>query len=236
MELFEHLWQRATTVQPVPDPWIVGALGLCALATIIWAWPLARMLVTITHEAGHAVVSVLAGRRLSGIRLHSDTSGLTVSRGRASGLGMVATLFAGYPAPGVVGLGAAFLLAAGYSVGLLWAWTALLAVMLLFIRNLYGLLTILIVGGAVGAASWYLDPVHQSWLAYLLTWFLLLAAIRPVVELARSGGTSSDSAQLARLTRLPAAGWTALFAVVCAGCLLLGVTVLAPGVLRLLPQ
>lgn len=236
MELLAELWQRAITVQPAPQPWIVAALGLGALAAVLFAWPLTRMLVTIIHEAGHAIVAVLAGRRLTGIRLHSDTSGLTVSRGRASGFGMVATLSAGYPAPALVGLGAAYLLASGYSVGLLWAWVMLLAVMLLFMRNLYGLLTVLTVGGAVGAASWYLEPVYQSWLAYLLTWILLLAAIRPVVELARSRGTSSDSAQLARLTRLPAICWTALFSVVCIGCLALGVLVLAPGVLGTLQQ
>ena len=43
------------------------------------------------HEAGHALTAVLTGRRLTGIRLHSDTSGLTLSTGRPSGPGMVAT-------------------------------------------------------------------------------------------------------------------------------------------------
>jgi Peptidase M50B-like len=54
-------------------------------------WQLARNAITIAHEGGHALVSVLTGRRLEGIRLHSDTSGETVSRGRGSGPGMVLT-------------------------------------------------------------------------------------------------------------------------------------------------
>ncbi|MDO3398399.1 M50 family metallopeptidase, partial [Nocardioides sp. SOB44] len=62
---------------------------------------------------GPAVVGVLVGRRLLGIRLHSDTSGVTLSRGRPRGPGMVAMLAAGYLAPAVVGLGAALLLADG---------------------------------------------------------------------------------------------------------------------------
>ena len=37
--------------------------------------------VTIAHEGGHAVAALLTGRRLRGIRLHSDTSGLTLSAG-----------------------------------------------------------------------------------------------------------------------------------------------------------
>ena len=48
----------------------------------------------------------------------------------------------------------------------------------------------------------------QSAFAYLATWFLLLAAPRPVLELQalrwRQGARDSDADQLARLTRLPA--------------------------------
>src|SRR3712207_6392023 len=101
-------------------------------------WRFARLLVTITHEGGHAVVAMLAGRRLRGIRLHSDTSGLTVSQGRAHGPGMVAMLAAGYLGPALVGLGAALMLAAGRSLGLLWLLLAVLVLMLLQIRNAYG--------------------------------------------------------------------------------------------------
>ena len=43
------------------------------------------------------------------MRLHTDTSGVTLSRGRPSGPGMVATAFAGYVAPCLLGLGIAAL-------------------------------------------------------------------------------------------------------------------------------
>ena len=43
------------------------------------------------------------GRKLHGIRLHSDTSGLTLSAGRPTGPGMILTLLAGYVAPPLVG-------------------------------------------------------------------------------------------------------------------------------------
>lgn len=116
------LWDRATTTQP-PLTWPVAlVLGLLALA-LTWSpvgYRLVRHLVTLVHEAGHALVAALAGRRLTGIRLHSDTSGVTVSRGRPHGPGMVATVLAGYPAPALVGLGGALVLGAGYAAGLLW--------------------------------------------------------------------------------------------------------------------
>ena len=67
---------------------LTAALALGLVLSRV-AWPYTRMLVTITHEGGHAVAALLAGRRLQGIRLHSDTSGLTVSSGRPSGPGTV---------------------------------------------------------------------------------------------------------------------------------------------------
>ncbi|MDX6371297.1 MAG: hypothetical protein QOD98_285, partial [Nocardioidaceae bacterium] len=116
------IWDRATSTQPVPDVAFVLATGFVALALVLVpaSWPRVRLGVTVVHEAGHALVAVLVGRRLRSIRLHSDTSGLTVSRGKPRGPGMVAMLAAGYLAPAVLGLVAALLLADGRSVGLLW--------------------------------------------------------------------------------------------------------------------
>lgn len=229
--MLTDIWERITTPQPVPSPTVVALLGALALALVMLVWPSVRMLVTIVHESGHAAVAALTGRRLSGIRLHSDTSGLTVSRGRPKGPGMVATLLAGYLAPGIVGLGAALVLAAGYSVGLLWAWAVLLAIMLLFIRNLYGVLVMLVVLAGIAAASWYLQPVHQSWLAYLLTWLLLLSAPRPTLELARRPSRDSDAGQVARLTRTPMALWHLFFLAATLACLIGGLAVLVPNVI-----
>ncbi|GAB3696831.1 M50 family metallopeptidase [Mariniluteicoccus flavus] len=221
---------RVTETQPPPEGQVVALLGLVALGLVVLAWPATRMLVTIAHEAGHALVATLTGRRLTGIRLHTDTSGLTVSRGPARGPGMVATLAAGYVTPGLFGLASAWVLGLGYAVAMLWLLTLLFAAMLLKIRNFYGLLVMATVAVGVGAASWYLAPVHQSWLAHLICWVWLLAAPRPVLELARQGSRTSDSAQLARLTGVPAGLWTALFGVVTLGCLVGGVALLVPGV------
>lgn len=204
-----------------------------ALALVIIAWPMTRMVVTVAHEAGHAGVALLTGRKLTGIRLHSDTSGLTVSRGRPRGAGMVATLLAGYLAPGVLGIGAALLLASGRAALLIPAVVVALAAMLVMIRNLFGLL-VLVIGLAVAAAAiWYLEPLHQSWLAYVITWTLLLAAPRPVLEMARQNSRTSDAAQLARITRVPAGVWTVVLLLGTVVCLVGGLGVLAPGVLRL---
>lgn len=208
--------------------WVL-AVGTAALV-LTWSplgYRLVRHLATLLHEAGHAIVGVLVGRKLRGIRLHSDTSGLTVSRGKPTGPGMVATLLAGYPAPAVVGLAGAWLVSAGYAAGMLWALVLLCALMLVFIRNFYGLWVILVTGVGVAVLSSTASAEILSITAYLMVWSLLLVAPRAVVELQRSrrrqrSSTSSDADQLARLTRIPAGFWIAVFWLICAGCLVLG--------------
>jgi hypothetical protein len=182
--------------------------------------------VTIAHEGAHGLAALATGRRLSGIRLHSDTSGLTVSAGRPRGPGMVVTGAAGYVGPGLFGLGAAALFAAGHAVGLLWALLLLLALLLVQIRNWYGLWSVLVTGGVVLAATWLLPAPAQTAFAAVATWFLLLAAPRTVVELQRArrrrAAPDSDADQLARLTRLPALLWVGFFLLVDLGALILG--------------
>jgi peptidase M50B-like protein len=158
---------------------------------------------------------VLVGRRLSGIRLHSDTSGLTLTRGRPTGPGMVLTLLAGYLTASVLGLGGAWLLASGRITLLLWASLVLLFAMLLMIRNLYGLLAVLVAGGAIFAVSWYTEPEVQAAFAYAFVWFLLIGGVRPVGELqslrARRRARDSDADQLARITWVPGLVWVGVF-------------------------
>lgn len=227
-----EVWDRAVGSQPPPERPVVLAMALGA-AVLVMApglWPVARGVVTIAHEGAHAVAAVLSGRRLSGIRLHSDTSGLTLSRGRPRGPGMFVTAIAGYLGPAALGLTFAALLDHDHAVGVLWLALVLLAVMLLFIRNLYGLWSVLVVGCGVFAVSWWASPAAQSSFAYLLTWFLLGAAPRTVVELQgsrrRSRERNSDADVLARLTGVPALLWVAFYLVTTLGALALGTRLL----------
>lgn len=231
--MLADLWDRASATQP-PLPWEVSLLlGLVALL-VTWSplgHRLVRHLVTLVHEAGHAAVAALVGRRLSGIRLHSDTSGVTVSRGRPRGPGMVATLLAGYPAPGLVGLAGAFLLGAGYAAAVLWALVLTCALVLLLVRNLYGLWVVLVLGVGVALLSWTASAAVLSGTAYLVVWALLLAAPRAVADLHRErhrGRGGSDAHQLRGLTGLPAAVWTAVFWLVTVGALVVGARELVP--------
>jgi hypothetical protein len=225
-------WHDALAAQAVPPQVLVLATAAVALIAVLIraVWRLTRNVITIAHEGGHAVAAVLAGRKVQSIRLHSDTSGLTVSKGRPTGLGMVVTLVAGYLSPALLGLGGAALLAANRITITLWASLVLLLAVLLMVRNIFGVLTVLITGGAVVAVSWYGSSTVQAGFAYVGVWFLLFGSVRPVFEVARErrkrGAVPSDVQQLAVLTHVPAFLWLTFFMLVTVGALVASLLVL----------
>lgn len=227
-----EVWEDVFTTQPAPPDWLVIAAGVVALGVVLASgpWRVARNVVTIAHEGGHAVVALVTGRQLTGIRLHSDTSGVTVSRGRPDGIGMILTVAAGYIAPSLVGLIGIVLLLDDRITMLLWMSILVLASMLLLIRNVYGVVSLVGTGALVFLVSWFTPAEVQAAFAYLFTWFMLLAGVRPVLELqsqrVRQPSPHSDADQLARLTGVPGTAWVFLFGTVNVLVLALGVWLL----------
>jgi hypothetical protein len=232
------LWHNVLNTQPDPPHLLVIVTGVAALLVITprQLWALTRNAVTIAHEGGHALIGVLCGRRLRGIRLHSDTSGLTVSSGKPYGLGMVLSLFAGYVTPSLLGLAGAGLLGLGRITLLLWVSLVLLLAVLVMIRNVYGALAVLVVGAVVFLVSWFASPAAQAAFAFAGVWFLLLGGVRPIGELqrlrSRGRAPDSDADQLARLTRVPGLFWVGLFGLVNLASLALGGYLLIQPLLR----
>ena len=228
------LWHKAVAIQAAPPSWVVLLTAAIAAVAVLgtWSWLLTRNVITFAHEGGHALAAVLTGRRLAGIRLHTDTSGVTLTVGRPSGPGMVATAAAGYLAPALLGLGGAAMLAAGHAAALLWVTLALLALLMLQIRNFYGLVAVVGSGIAVFAVVWGATPYLQEGFAYLLTWFLLLGSPRPVFELQarrrRGYAADSDADQLAQLTGVPGLVWVGVFGGVTLAVLVVGARWLIP--------
>jgi hypothetical protein len=214
---------RVAQTQPEPPREVVLATAAAALVVVLSrrTWPLARTVITIAHEGGHATAAVLARRRLRGIRLHSDTSGVTLSHGRPSGPGMVFTAAAGYVAPSLAGAAYAALLWVDHITAALWLGIAALLVMLVFIRNVYGVVAVVGTGAIVAGVALFTEPQVQAAFAYAFAWFLLLGGVRPVFELQRLRrlrmAPDSDADQLARLTRVPGLLWVGWFAVVALG-------------------
>jgi len=227
------LWDKLFGAQPDPPGLLVLITALIALAVVASrpVWRVARNAITIAHEGGHALVALLTGRKLRGIRLEFDTSGLTLSAGRPTGPGMIFTLLAGYIAPSLVGLAGAWILGGNRITLLLWLAVVLLLLMLINIRNLFGVISVVITGAIVFAVSWYASPQVQAAFAYVGVWFLLLGGVRPVGELqrlrARGRMPESDADQLGYLTHVPAFVWVMVFYLVNVAALAVGAFMLA---------
>lgn len=214
-QLLSDVLDRAQAlVADRPGVLLAAVLALLAVGwSVSWRWT--RTVVTIAHEGGHALTAVLAGRGLTGIRLHPDTSGLTVSTGARRGPGLVFTFLGGYPAPSLLGVGGALLVAGDLAELMLWIALGLLAATLIHVRNLYGVLAVLATGAAIGAVAAWGSERLQDGFAAALCWFLLFGGLRAVRELqhgrrwGRRGGTDAD--MLAELTRVPGGMWAALF-------------------------
>jgi Peptidase M50B-like len=200
----------------------VAGLGLAlALAGLVpgRAWRVGRLAVTAMHEAGHAVVAVLAGRKVSAVHLRPDASGVTVHRGTLGRGGRLVTAAAGYPAPGVVGVAGAWLVAGGHARWWLGALGGLGAIMaVLWVRNWFGLALMVALVAGIG---WLLasgTAGTETLVGAAVAWYLVLGGLRATLELF-GDRNSSDATDLARIARphLPAVVFKTAFAAVAAG-------------------
>jgi hypothetical protein len=172
-------------------------------------------------------VAVVAGRGLTGIRLHADTSGLTVSTGARRGPGLVFTFLGGYPAPSLLGVGGALLVASDQAALMLWIAIALLVATLVHVRNAYGVFSVLATGAVVGAVAWWGQPRLQDGFAAALCFFLLFGGLRAVHELQRSRRRgASDADMLGSLTWVPRGMWVLLFWLLAAGAVIVAAGIL----------
>ncbi|CAJ64157.1 conserved hypothetical protein; putative integral membrane protein; putative N-(5-amino-5-carboxypentanoyl)-L-cysteinyl-D-valine synthase [Frankia alni ACN14a] len=204
---------------------VTGLLAL--LAVLVSSVP--EHLDTAVHEGGHALAAFLSGRRVGGVWVESDGSGLTYSFGRRRGIGLFATRAAGYVFPSLIGVCSARLLAAGKVTAVLILAVAALAALLLVMRNRFGELVVVSVGASLILAGRYAPGWVQLWYAYLLTWVLLFSGPRSVLVLHRArrrGAVGSDADKLAESTHLPALFWVLAFGAVSLWCALKGAALL----------
>ena len=225
---FDDLDARLATVDPATyttadlTVWAL-ALVVAVLALTAPAWRRTSVVVTVAHELGHALGGVFAGRKLTALRVRLDASGVTHTRGKASGFGMVVCAWAGYPAPAIAGVLAVLVAVKGWAAPGLFGLAVLFAVCLLWARSVFTVL-VLVSCVAVSAGLWWLaPPVVQSGAAVGVGTFLVLGGLRSVVDTwrgrhwHRSRG-ESDAVALETLTRVPAAVWLASFWLATAAC------------------
>lgn len=216
-------------------PVLVVLVAALVAVSVGPTWGVLRLGVTLVHELGHALVGVLSGRRFTGFVLRGDMSGHAVTVGPARGPGRVATTWAGYPAPALVGALLVVLAVRGWSGPVLTAVLVLLVAALLRVRSALTAAVVLAVLAGAGALWWAADGTLQAQVVVAAGVVLLVGAWRhlgAVVGAPRAG--TSDPEVLSRLTRVPTALWTLTFVLTCAAASwAAGTTVLqAAGILR----
>jgi hypothetical protein len=216
---------------PSPEAVTLIVAAVAVLTAVPGIWRVARQASTIVHEMGHVLAAWVTGRRVSGIKLHSDTSGVTVSRGRPQGPGLLLTFLAGYPAPGILALGLIWLATSGHSGAALTVYQAVLLLALMLSRNFVGIVSCLLAALGTGLIWWHNDPEIVGYTVVALGVFYALSGVRGTLDLCRvhlsrrsrspSAVSATDATQAARAWRMlpiPAALWLMMFLAVSLGC------------------
>lgn len=222
MDLLAELWRRLSQSTPVPTLQEFAVAAAVAVVLLLLTWRIARLIVTLCHETGHATAAVFTGRRVKGMKIHGNGAGVTLSQGRPVGPGMVLTIFSGYPAASVFGLIAISLIVGERAFLLAGLATAASAVALLRMRNLLGAALVVAVGGGMGILAWFSTGRWMTWVMSVLAFVLLLGGLQAILISARGHRwrtAASDTLQLAALTRVPAYLWYTIWVVIAAGSL-----------------
>lgn len=212
--------QRIAPGAPAEAGWWLP-VSLLVAAVVVTApplWRLTRPAVTIVHELGHAFVGILVGRRFTGFVVSSDMSGHAVTVGPRRGIGRVLTLWAGYPAPAILGASLVQLALRGWAGAALFAALVVLVVSLLFTRSVHTVLAVLAAAAATGALWWWGSPWLVTSLTLAAGAFLLLGAWRHLGAVLSSRRRTEDPAHLAQVTGIPAMLWSLSFMLVIGAC------------------
>lgn len=197
---------------------VIVSIGVLAL--IVFA---ARHLGVIAHEGAHAMTGRLMGRRVVSVKLNSNATGATTTSGPAKGPGLILTGFAGYLGPSLFGLGAAVLIALGWTGGVLVVALILLVIMLFLIRNAFGVIAVLASGALLVLFLYYASAKLQIIAAHGLSWLLLLTG---VVHVLMHGSNAADAGILRGMTHIPRVVWSLLWLVITVAALVAGARLL----------
>lgn len=141
------------------------------------------LLNTLIHEAGHAIMALLTGGRVSKIELFANTEGTAWSSNRYW-FGRVLTSFAGYPAASLTAFFFLYFTRTGnYPVILGILLGVLLITAVFWIRNLYGIFWVLTFGAAFIGMLWLDNPMLSENVSLFLTAVLSVASITTAFEI-----------------------------------------------------
>ena len=205
---------------------IVAVAALLSIPRLTWQW--FGLFATLVHELGHAIAAILSGRVVHGIRIRRNHSGDAMSTGRGA-FGTVLSGIFGYPAPAIVGAALIWSVFAGYTSLALAVGGVILVLTVLVIRNLFGVLVVLVSAGVAALLWFYAEPDVQGYALLALGVALLVGAVRGLLTVVgvhtsrRDQLQTSDAYLLYKRTGVPSPVWLLIFAVLIAAALVFAV-------------
>jgi len=200
--VLERIGQTQT---PLPAP-IAVAIGLAAFGASMAPslWMITRYVHVMAHEGAHALAGSGTGWKVRAVILTPGGNGST-DVGPPGGLGFVIIGIVGYLGPSAFGLGAAKLISLGHSVAVLWLGLLFLALLLVTVRNKFGIGCVIVTGLLVYLVARYATVGADTAVAYVIAWFLLISGVRAVLEHGRNAG---DAGNLYQVTHVRPGFWS----------------------------
>lgn len=193
---------------------LIIAIACIGIVYVPKSWKIVRHYITLIHEFGHAFTGFIFGGKLKGIRLHSDTSGLTTSLLQVRFIPQFATTSAGYISPAVAGLLGAYLYNINMHGYIMLILLLLGLTVLLFIRNWFGLLPVLSLLALVYFAL-NTSLIFVSSISLVFIFVSIFGSIKAALELAMHHRNNpileSDASAMRQLTKIPTSFWVFYF-------------------------
>lgn len=174
-----------------------------------------RIVNTMIHESGHALVALITSAQVLQINLFTDTSGSAVTKS-SNWFSKFFTSLAGYPSSAMAALLFFYLIKQHHYNYIIYGLGALAVINLIFfVRNAYGifwLVTFIIISGVL---IYFNDDFSLFSVSVFFSFIVLTDALISVIHLFiicfKTPDKSGDAKNLATLTFIPALIWTLLF-------------------------
>ncbi len=205
-----------------PPSYALAFTGLgIALGLVLGLWEIAGHVATIAHEGAHVVGMILFQRGVSGVTIDYEGdqhTGLTIPP-KDTNVFSVLAFAVGYWGPSLFGLLGAALLVHGSATGTLWVFLVLLGGLILFVRNLFGILVVAATGSVLYLTVTYGSAQAQVLVACTWVWLLLVLGVMFAFGHFTTG---KDYEILAGKTWITRYFWATIALAVAAACLWYG--------------
>ena len=193
--------------------WFAGLALVLPRIPVIGKW--FNIINTAIHELGHALIALALDGKVKKIELFNDATGVArISTKTKFGDFLIALI--GYPFASFFSLFACYLITVGYEKGFLIGMTLLFFFMLLlWVRNIYGIIWMLVFCGINGYLIYENNPDYIQIATLLYAVFLAVDALfstlivfyLSIIQKEKAG----DATALKKITGIPAFFWGAIF-------------------------